>query len=76
MICDTAEVGPRLLPLTTQIRDNSMTRLTYQEYFEQVIRARLRDLAARQASGRELTERLRAIAAAYKLFLFDDNSRS
>jgi len=25
---------------------------------------------------RALTERLRAIAAAYKLFLFDDNSRS
>jgi hypothetical protein len=37
----------------------------------QFIRPRLRDLAARQASGRELTERLRAIAAAYKLFLFD-----
>ena len=53
-----------------------MTQFTYQEYFEQVIRARLRDLAARQASGRELTERLGAIAAAYKLFLFDDNSRS
>jgi hypothetical protein len=53
-----------------------MTRFTYQEYFEQVIRARLRDLAASQASGRELTERLGAIAAAYKLFLFDDNSRS
>jgi hypothetical protein len=71
VIYDTGEVGPRLLPLTTQIRDNSMTRLTYQEYFEQVIRARLRDLAPRQAP-----ERLRAIAAAYKLFLFDDNSRS
>jgi hypothetical protein len=76
VIYDTAEVGPRLLPLTTQIWDNSMTRLTWQEYFEQFIRARLRDLAARQASGRELTERLRAIAAAYKLFLFDDNCRS
>ena len=76
--CDLrhSRVGPRLLSLTTQIRDNSMTRFTYQEYFEQVIRARLRDLAARQASGRELTERLGAIAAAYKLFLFDDNSRS
>jgi hypothetical protein len=53
-----------------------MTRLTWQEYFEQFIRAQLRDLAARQVSGGELTERLRAIAAAYKLFLFDDNSRS
>jgi hypothetical protein len=53
-----------------------MIRLTWQEYFEQFIRPRLRDLAARQASGRELTERLRAIAADYKLFLFDDNSRS
>jgi hypothetical protein len=76
VIYDTAEVGPRLLHLTTQIRDNLMTRLTWQEYFEQFIRAQLRDLAARQVSGGELTERLRAIAAAYKLFLFDDNSRS
>ena len=76
VIHDTAEVGPRLLHLITQIRDNSMTQLTWQEYFEQFIRAQLRDLAARQVSGRELTERLRAIAAGYKLFLFDDNSRS
>ena len=53
-----------------------MTRLTWQEYFEQFIRAQLRDLAAKQANGRELTERLRAIAADYKLFLFGDNSRS
>jgi hypothetical protein len=74
VIYGTAEVGPRLLHLTTQIQDNLMTRLTWQEYFEQVIRAQLRDLAARQATDRELTERLRAIAAAYKLFLFDDNS--
>jgi hypothetical protein len=69
VIYDTAEVVPRLLRVTIQIRDTSMTRLTLQEYFEQFIRVRLRDLAARQASGRELTERLRAIAAAYKLFL-------
>jgi hypothetical protein len=74
VIYDTAEVVPRLLSITPQIRDNSMIRLTWQEYFEQFIRPRLRDLAARQASGRELTERLRAID--YKLFLFDDNSRS
>jgi hypothetical protein len=53
-----------------------MIRLTWQEYFEQFIRPGLRDLAAKQASGRELTERLRAIAADYKLFLFNDNSRS
>jgi hypothetical protein len=51
-----------------------MTRLTWQEYFEQFIRPRLQDLAASQASGRELIERLRAIAADYKRFLFDDNS--
>ena len=53
-----------------------MTRLMWQEYFEQFIRPQLQDLAARQVSGRELTERLRDIAAAYKLFLFDDNSKS
>jgi hypothetical protein len=53
-----------------------MIRLTWQEYFEQFIRPRLRDLAARRASGRELAERLRAIATDYKLFLFGDNSRS
>jgi hypothetical protein len=52
-----------------------LCRLTWQDYFEQFIRARLGDLAARQASGRELIERLRAIAADYKLFLFDDKSR-
>jgi hypothetical protein len=52
-----------------------MPRLTWQEYFEQFIRPRLRELAAGQASGRELTDGLRAIAADYKLFLFDDNSR-
>ena len=49
-----------------------MTRLMWQEYFEQFIRPQLQDLAARQV----LTERLRDIAAAYKLFLFGDNSRS
>jgi hypothetical protein len=53
-----------------------MTRLTWQEYFEQFIRARLQDLAASQASGSELIERLRAIAADYKRFLFDYNSPS
>ena len=53
-----------------------MTQLTWQEYFEQFIRARLQDLAASQASGRELIEQLRAIAADYKRFLFDDNSPS
>ena len=53
-----------------------MTRLMWQEYFEQFIRPQLQDLAARQVSGRELTERLRDIAAAYKLFLFGDISRS
>ena len=51
-----------------------MTRLTWQEYFEQFIRVRLQNLAASQASGRELIERLRAIAAEYKRFLFNDNS--
>jgi hypothetical protein len=76
MIYDTAEVIPILLPLTPHIRGNSMIRLTLQHYFEQFIRPRLRDLAARRASGRELTERLRAIAADYKLFLVGDNSRS
>jgi hypothetical protein len=48
----------------------------WQEYFDQFIRPQLRDLAARRISGRELTERLRDIAATYKLFLFDNNSRS
>jgi hypothetical protein len=52
-----------------------VTRLRWQEYFEQFICPQLRDLAARQVSGRELTERLRDIASAYKLFLFDDNAR-
>jgi hypothetical protein len=76
VIYDTAEAIPILLPLTAQIRDISMIRLTLQQYFEQFIRPRLRELAAKRASGRELTERLRAIAADYKLFLFGDNSRS
>jgi hypothetical protein len=51
-----------------------MTRLTWQEYFEQFIRPRLQNLAASEASGRELIGRLRAIAADYKRFLFNDNS--
>ncbi len=51
-----------------------MTRLTWQEYFEQFIRVRLQNLAAMQASGRELIEQLRAIAADYKGVLFDDKS--
>jgi hypothetical protein len=76
VIYNTAEVVPRLLRVSTQIRGQYMTRLTWQEYFEQFIRAQLQDLAASQASGRELIERLRAIAADYKLFLFDDNSRA
>jgi hypothetical protein len=45
-----------------------MIRPTLQHYFEQFIRPRLRDLAARGASGRELTEQLRAIAADYDYF--------
>jgi hypothetical protein len=51
-----------------------MTRLAWQEYFEQFIRVRLQNLAARQASGRELIEQLRAVAADYKRVLFDDKS--
>jgi hypothetical protein len=39
----------------------------WQEYFEQFIRPQLQDLAARHVSGRELTERLRDIATAYKI---------
>jgi hypothetical protein len=46
-----------------------MIRLYWQKYFEQFIRPRLQDLAARQAGGRELIERLRGIAADYKRFL-------
>jgi hypothetical protein len=53
-----------------------MIRHTWQQYFEQFIRSRLRDLSAKRASGGELIERLHAIAADYKLFLFNDNSRS
>ena len=49
-----------------------MTRLSWQKYFEQFIRPRLQDLAARQSDGRDLIERLRAIAADYKQFLFDE----
>ena len=52
-----------------------MTQLTWQQYFEQSLRARLQNLAASRASGRELIERLRDIAADYKRFLFNDNSR-
>jgi hypothetical protein len=51
-----------------------MTRLTWQEYFEHFIRPGLQNLAASQASDRELIEGLRAIATDYKRFLFDDNS--
>jgi hypothetical protein len=51
-----------------------MTQLTWQEYFEQTIRVQLQNLAARQAGGRELIERLRAIATDYKRALFNDNS--
>ena len=51
-----------------------MTQLTWQEYFEQFIQVRYQNFAASQASGRELIERLRAIAADYKRFLFNDNS--
>jgi hypothetical protein len=76
VIYDTAEVIPRLLVLVGQIRNNSMIRYTWQQYFEQFIRPRLRDLSAKRASGGELIERLHAIAADYKLFLFNDNSRS
>jgi hypothetical protein len=51
-----------------------MTRLTWQEYYEQVLRVRLRDLATSQTSGgRELIERLQAIAADYKRFMFGDD---
>ena len=50
-----------------------MTRLSWQKYFEQFIRPRLQDLAASQSGGRELIERLSAIAADYKRFLFDDS---
>jgi hypothetical protein len=35
-----------------------MARRSWQEYFEQFIRASLQNLAASQASGRELIERL------------------
>jgi hypothetical protein len=50
-----------------------MTRLTWQKYFEQTVRVQLQNLAASQTSGRELIERLRAIAADYKLVLFNDS---
>ena len=49
-----------------------MTRLTWQEYFERTLRVQLRNLAARQISGRELIEQLRAIATDYKRVLFND----
>ena len=70
----TVEVVPRLLRLSNQIWGYFMTRLTWQEYFEYFIRARLQNLAASQASDRELIEGLRAIATDYKRFLFNDNS--
>jgi hypothetical protein len=46
---------------------------TWQEYFEHFIRPRLQNLAASQTSGRELIERLHAIATDYKLVLFNDS---
>jgi hypothetical protein len=46
-----------------------MTQLSWQKYFEQFIRPQLQHLAASQAGGRELIERLRGIAADYKRFL-------
>jgi hypothetical protein len=46
---------------------------TWQEYFEHFIRPRLQNLAASQTSGRELIERVHAIAADYKLVLFNDS---
>jgi hypothetical protein len=52
----------------------AMTLLTWQKYFEQFIRVRLQNLAASKASGKELIEQLRAIAADYKRVLFKDNS--
>jgi DNA mismatch repair protein MutH len=59
---------------TAKESEKAMTRLTWQEYFEQTVRVQLQNLAARQASGRELIERLRAIATDYKRVLFNDNS--
>ena len=44
--------------------------------FRTVYPSPIAGLAATRASGRELIERLRAIAADYKLFLLNDNSRS
>jgi hypothetical protein len=49
-----------------------MTRFTWQKYFEHFIRAGLQNLAASQTNGRELIERLHAIAADYKRVLFND----
>jgi hypothetical protein len=54
--------------------ETAMTRLTWQEYFEQTIRVQLQNLAASQTSGRELIERLHAIATDYKRVLFNDSS--
>jgi hypothetical protein len=68
----TVEVVPRLLRLNTQTREHSMT--PWQEYFEHFLRPRLQNLAASQTSGRELIERLHAIAADYKRVLFNDSS--
>ena len=70
----TVEVVPRLLRVTTQILGHIHDPTHVAGYFEQFIRVRLQNLAASQASGRELIERLRAIAADYKRFLFNDNS--
>jgi hypothetical protein len=52
-----------------------MIRLTWQQYFEQFIRARLQNLAASQTSGRELIKRLHAIAVDYKRVLFNNKSQ-
>jgi hypothetical protein len=51
-----------------------MTRLTWQEYFEQTLRVQLRNLAARHTSSKELIEQLRTIASDYKRVLFNDKS--
>jgi hypothetical protein len=52
----------------------AMTLLTWQKYREQFIRVRLRNFPASKASGKELIQQLRAIAADYKRVLFKDNS--
>jgi hypothetical protein len=68
----TVEILRRLLQ--GKKSETAMTRLTWQEYFEQTIRVQLQNLAARQASGRQLIEQLRAVASDYKRVLFNDKS--